>query len=168
VTEKLGLIRLRAVMGISMGGMQTFEWMTAYPELLERAIPIVGSPRLTHYDLLLWDAQKRAIETARSPVEAMRTVSNIHNLALITPDKYVHDNAGKEFTSVVGAEQKATMEKFDVHDWLRQLEAMMVTTWRGGWRRHGPRRRGAKARTVVVVALGPHGPPGRHSISPGG
>ncbi len=43
-TEQLGLKLLRAVVGISMGGMQTFEWMVAYPELLKKAVPIVGAP----------------------------------------------------------------------------------------------------------------------------
>ena len=33
LTTTLGLQHLKAVMGISMGGMQTFQWMVSYPEL---------------------------------------------------------------------------------------------------------------------------------------
>jgi len=61
-TEVLHLSHLRAVMGISMGGMQTFEWGVAYPDWMDVLIPIVGSPRSTSYDRLLWTAQIDAIE----------------------------------------------------------------------------------------------------------
>ncbi|MDA2939037.1 alpha/beta fold hydrolase [Acidobacteria bacterium AH-259-A15] len=65
LTKVLGVSHLRAVMGISMGGMQTFQWMVSYPDFLGRAVPIVGSPRLASNDLLLWQAEMRAIEGAR-------------------------------------------------------------------------------------------------------
>ena len=61
-TEILHLSHLRAVMGISMGGMQTFEWGIAYPDFMDLLIPIVGSPQSTSYDKLLWTAQIDAIE----------------------------------------------------------------------------------------------------------
>lgn len=62
VTEVFHLSHLRAVMGISMGGMQTFEWGIAYPEFMDLLVPIVGSPQTTSYDKLLWTAQIDAIE----------------------------------------------------------------------------------------------------------
>jgi homoserine O-acetyltransferase len=61
-TEVLHLAHLRAVLGVSMGGMQTFTWAVAYPHFMDLAIPIAGSPQSTSYDKLLWTAQIDAIE----------------------------------------------------------------------------------------------------------
>jgi homoserine O-acetyltransferase/O-succinyltransferase len=61
VIEVLHLTHLHAVMGISMGGMQTFEWVVAYPDFVDVAVPIVGSPQSTSYDKLLWTTQMDAL-----------------------------------------------------------------------------------------------------------
>lgn len=63
VTEGLHLSHLYAVMGISMGGMQTFEWIVAHPEFMDLAVPMLGSPQSTSYDKLMWTAQIDAIES---------------------------------------------------------------------------------------------------------
>lgn len=61
-TEVLHLSHLRAVVGLSMGGMQTFEWGVTYPDFMDLLIPIVGSPQSTSYDKLLWTAQIDAMQ----------------------------------------------------------------------------------------------------------
>lgn len=63
VTATLHLSHLHAVMGISMGGMQTFSWVLAYPDFMDVAIPMTGSPQSTSYDKLLWTAEIEAIES---------------------------------------------------------------------------------------------------------
>jgi homoserine O-acetyltransferase len=134
VTRRLGLKHLHAVMGISMGGMQTFQWIVAYPDFMDKAIPMVGSPRLTSYDLLLWTAEQHAIESDAAwnhgdytsvPVAGMKTVADIHTMNLTTPAYQVSHTSPEEFAAFLAKTEQDTMKSFDANDWLRQLQAMM-------------------------------------------
>ncbi|MFS4436810.1 E22 family MetX-like putative esterase [Paracoccaceae bacterium GXU_MW_L88] len=51
--EQLGIEKWHAVMGASMGGLQTYEWAASYPDLLERAIPVISSG-YADADLIAW------------------------------------------------------------------------------------------------------------------
>ena len=44
LVESLGIRRLKAVMGASMGALQAYEWAASYPDMVERVIPIIGTP----------------------------------------------------------------------------------------------------------------------------
>jgi homoserine O-acetyltransferase len=157
LTEKLGIHHLRAVMGISMGGMQTFAWITAYPDFMDKAIPIVGSPKLSSIDLLLWNAEKHAIEAGADwkhgnyqtpPAETMRAVADIHEFALTTPARRVHDTPAASFDQFLKTNEADTLKGFDANDWLRQLEAMIAQDV-------GPAS-AAKAKLLVVVSAQDH------------
>jgi homoserine O-acetyltransferase len=50
VVEILRLPRLHAVLGISMGGMQAFEWAVRYPDFVDAVVPIVGTPQPGAFD----------------------------------------------------------------------------------------------------------------------
>lgn len=63
--EHLGIARLHAVVGISMGGMQAFEWGVRFPDEVSRVVSIEGSPRLTSYDRILWEAMLAPLVAAR-------------------------------------------------------------------------------------------------------
>ncbi len=41
----LGVKKLHAVSGASMGGIQSYEWSVAYPDFVERIIPVIATPR---------------------------------------------------------------------------------------------------------------------------
>ncbi|MEW6261378.1 MAG: hypothetical protein AB1547_15895, partial [Thermodesulfobacteriota bacterium] len=63
LTRHLNIFHVRAVAGISMGAMTTFQWMVSYPDFMDVAIPIEGSPWLTSYELLFWSAQLGILES---------------------------------------------------------------------------------------------------------
>lgn len=48
--EVLGINHLRAVVGVSMGGIQAFEWAAAHPDFVDRFVSIVGSPEVARHD----------------------------------------------------------------------------------------------------------------------
>lgn len=56
LTRVLGVAGLQAVVGVSAGGMQAFDWATAHPEFVERIASVAGSPRSTAADRLRWEA----------------------------------------------------------------------------------------------------------------
>ncbi len=157
---------LRAVMGISMGGMQTFQWLVSYPEFMDKAIPIVGTPQMTSYDLLLWSAELHAIEGAEDwrggdyaspPAGAMKTVADIHSLALTTPQYRVAQTDSKGFAPFLEAAERSTMEKFDATNWVRQLRAMMghdISSAFGGSLEKASEA--VRAQVLVIVATQDH------------
>lgn len=150
--DKLGIRHLRAVVGISMGGMQTFEWMVAYPDFMDRAVPIVGSPKLTSIDLLLWQAELSAIEAAQKcgcdPKSAMEAVNAMHQYALYTPEYRATHMPATEFPAF-----KATLagSKMAPADWAAQLHAMMThDIGHGGTVEQAAAQ--VKARVLVIAA----------------
>jgi homoserine O-acetyltransferase len=64
LTEQLGIRRLHAVVGISMGGMQAFEWSVSHPDFARKVVTIVATPRMSAKDIKLWTSN---IKLGRNP-----------------------------------------------------------------------------------------------------
>ncbi|HVP67248.1 MAG TPA: homoserine O-acetyltransferase [Anaeromyxobacteraceae bacterium] len=61
VARALGVRRVRAVVGGSLGGMQTLEWALMYPDLVDCIVPIANSARHSAWAIGLSEAQRQAI-----------------------------------------------------------------------------------------------------------
>lgn len=128
----LHIQHVMAVMGVSMGGMQTFQWMVAFPDFMEKAVPIVGSPRLAPYDLLHWQTQIDAIETdpawnggdyTKNPARGAEY--EFGSLLLTTPDHF-NKTMKREAVSEQIARAKQSGGGSDANNKIRQSEAMMA------------------------------------------
>jgi len=61
--QTLGIRRLHAVVGISMGGMQALTWAATQPDFVDAAVSITGSPRSTERDRRYWESGSAAVRT---------------------------------------------------------------------------------------------------------
>lgn len=156
VTQVLGIKQLHAVMGISMGGMQTFEWMVAYPEMMKRAVPIVGTTYQTAFDLLLWSTELKVIEEVRkldtSENAGAALVGRIHALALFTPAYRNSATPPKEFEAFIKKEEQNYLDTFKTDDWASQLKAMMAHNVGKKFNSMQQAAQAVKAKVLVVVA----------------
>jgi homoserine O-acetyltransferase len=162
LTKVLGLNHLRAVVGISMGGMQAFQWGVSYPDFMDKLVPIVGSPRLAPYDLLLWQAQIDAIMNDRewnngdyrvNPARAAE--AEFSALLLTTPENY--NKRMKREQVFVELEKSKKSSTFDANDKIRQDQAMMALDVSAPFGGSMERAAAAvKARVFVIVAKSDH------------
>lgn len=166
LTQVLHVPHVHAVMGISMGGMQTFQWMVAYPDFMDVAIPIVGSPRLAAYDLLLWQLEIDSIESdagwnhgnyRENPSRAVQF--EIGGLVLSTPERY---NSEHKREDVLPSIQKAVSEPGqDANNHIRQAQAMMALDVSAPFAGSMERAAAAvKAKVLVIVS------PEDHTVTP--
>ncbi|HEY2468133.1 MAG TPA: alpha/beta fold hydrolase [Terracidiphilus sp.] len=161
-TETFRLTHVHAVIGVSMGGMQTFEWMVNYPDFMDIAIPIVGSTRLTSYDQLLWHAEEDAM--AEDPAwhngnytrpPPLGEVDALHQMNLSTPAYYARTNPAPRFDAIHADYFSKGILPFDANDWRAQLEAMIHhDVAHGGSLQDAAKK--VKARVLVIVAAQDH------------
>jgi homoserine O-acetyltransferase/O-succinyltransferase len=64
VTETLGIKHLRAILGMSMGGMNAWQWAQAYPDMMDGVMPVVSLPISVSGRNLLW--RRMVIDAIRS------------------------------------------------------------------------------------------------------
>jgi homoserine O-acetyltransferase/O-succinyltransferase len=161
-TEMLGLKHLHAVMGISMGGQQTFEWMVDYPSFMDVAVPIVGSPRPNSRDLLLYRADVDAVKSdpawqqghyTQRPAASVAQL--IWEMSLTTPGNYMHTHPREAFGAEYAKIHSKGILPFDANDWIAQLEAIIrLDVAHGGWPEDAAKR--VKAKVLVVNAAQDH------------
>ena len=163
LTKVLHIDRVKAIVGISMGGMQVFQWLVAYPEFMEKAVPIVGSPRLAPYDLVHWQAQIEALMRDRDwkggnyAVNPSREVDFAFGEILLTsPDDYNRRKTREQALADLAKARRDT-KRFDANDKIRQTQAMMdldVSREFGGSLERAAKA--VKAKLFVVVARFDH------------
>lgn len=172
VTEVFRLGHLRAVMGLSMGGMQAFEWAVVYPEFMDLTVPMAGSPQSTSYDKLLWASEINAIEldpawnngNPRGPLTlGIALAEEINSMNVTSPAYRTAHTKTEDFEDFLAEIRKsATAEPGAVIDQIRQRQAIMSLDIP---REYGvPLEQVAKrVRSKVLVIVSPQD----HMVNPG-
>ena len=135
-TGVLGLTHMRAVMGVSMGGMQAFEWAVAYPDFMDVVIPMMGSPQSTSYDKLLWTAQIDALKLdpewkdgngTKPMVGGFGVFSEIGSMANSSPAYRVDQTRPEDFAAFLAKTRSSeTSDAAGACNLIRQRQAIMA------------------------------------------
>ncbi|WP_080239580.1 alpha/beta fold hydrolase [Spirosoma rigui] len=153
-TKTLGLTHLYAVTGISMGGMQSFEWLVTYPDFMDKVVPIVGTPKQSSYDRLFWGTQLAILERGNFSTEAMQTVSDLHQLNLSTPGYYFGHMKSEDEPEFVRKNEENALAT-NPYNWASQLRAMIgQDIYRG--RSAAELKSVIRAKLLVIVATQDH------------
>jgi homoserine O-acetyltransferase len=156
--EVLGVPRLHAVIGYSMGGMQALEWGVAYPDDVERLVGIAPQARLTTYNRVMVDALLRAIALGRrhgAPDDSVAAlVGAVLALMATTPDKVNErpPNASPAIAAEMAGLITTGRSLADVASQLRAIRAYDVATRFGGDLARAARA--ARARALVFYSPG--------------
>jgi homoserine O-acetyltransferase len=123
VNTKLGISHLHAVMGVSMGGYQAFQWSVSYPNFMSHVIPIVATPQPSSYDLVEWNIMRMIIEAdtafhgGRYKVNPIIAIGTIYTSLNSTPPPRVI----------------ATRSRQTANAWLKSAETAKVKDWDDTW-----------------------------------
>lgn len=128
LTRELKLERVHAVAGSSMGGMQAWQWAVSYPRFARKIVPIIGTPRQTSYDLVLWRTQLDMLEAAADSDQrrrAMQTAAGINMLVLWTPEWMNRSVKAPDVPQRMETHRKSILRN-DPWDYMSQLRAMIA------------------------------------------
>jgi homoserine O-acetyltransferase/O-succinyltransferase len=130
VTETLGLKHLHAVLGLSMGGEQTFVWAAAYPGFFDLAVPILGTPRLTSYDLQVKEIMLQTIysdpdfhDGHYTTQPALKLANLFGSLTVTTPEFRNEQTPRDQIAEFLCAAEAP--QSIDANDRVAQLKAIV-------------------------------------------
>ncbi|MGY4427534.1 homoserine O-acetyltransferase [Bradyrhizobium sp. F1.13.1] len=132
--EKFGIEHLVAVIGPSMGGMQTLQWGVSHPDYMDSLVAMVPLAKTPGWTVAVLEASRKAIMNDAAwndgnydapPEKGVRLWRDILNLlAARTPDMYqAQFKDGMDALPWMKQQEDATMKAFDANDWIYQTWA---------------------------------------------
>ena len=152
--QHLNINHVHAVIGISMGGMQAFQWAAQYPDFMNKVVPIVGTPKMGIKDMLLWTTYIKMVPGMGGE---KKSLADLFNFGRKSPSKL---NEEAQFASLMngldpeakpGAKQNIALPK-SPNDVRRQFEAIMVHSIIKKNSSMDDAVKGIKAKLMVVAA----------------
>jgi homoserine O-acetyltransferase len=157
-TEVFELDGLHAVMGISMGGMQSFEWSVLYPDFMTRVVPIAGSPQLGGHDVAFWETLKRLFAWS-AECQCKEAAEAREALGLVNSSTIDQAGAALPADSVQARVARATpgMDSGTALNLIRQADAMNATDVTRGFEGDWAEAAGAvQADMLIIVGSSDH------------
>ncbi len=135
VKDHLKIDHLAGVMGLSMGGFQTLQWITDHPEMMDWAIPIATGPACVGRNVGVFGLMSELVRSDPSyqggryqtqPKSGMRLAFMSTYLFYFTPEFFA--SKFKTPTEVMKGLENAGLgsEKMDANDIIWRNEAMMA------------------------------------------
>jgi homoserine O-acetyltransferase len=127
--EVLGINHLRAVVGVSMGGIQVFEWAAAHPDFVDRFVSIVGSPEVARHDRAWLTTLVRMIDAAHAYQIPRDTVWRMFaGILVLVGDvqEVVNARPAAEADSMLAASALAWSKAIDLTDYAVQARAILA------------------------------------------
>jgi len=132
--EKFGIDHLVAVIGPSMGGMQTLQWGVSHPDYMDALVAMVPLTKTPGWTVAVLEATRKAImndpdwkggDYTAPPEKGVRLWRDILQLlAARTPDLYsAQFKDGLEALPWMQAEETKLLKAFDADDWIYQTWA---------------------------------------------
>jgi homoserine O-acetyltransferase len=148
--DELGIERLYAVVGGSLGGQQALEWALAYPQRVERCLILAASPRLSAQGLAFNAVGRRAIMSdphfadgdyygGEGPAEGLAVARMLAHITYLS-DEGLHEKFGRrlqdketpdfgfgvefQVESYLGHQGRSFVERFDANSYLYISRAM--------------------------------------------
>jgi homoserine O-acetyltransferase len=128
--DELGISRLAAVAGGSLGGMQALEWAVRYPDQVDAIVPIASTHAL-HPQGVAWNAIARNAITAdpdwqrghyygtgRAPTAGMGVARMVGHITYLSA-KSVSDKFGRRLQFADDIRYHLTEPEFEVESYLR-------------------------------------------------
>jgi homoserine O-acetyltransferase len=132
--DALGIERLAAVMGGSLGGMQALSWTLQYPERVRHAVVVASAPNLSAENIAFNEVARRAIVTDPDfhgghfyrhgvvPRRGLRIARMIGHITYLSDD-VMNAKFGRELREAVA--QNANGYKFSTQDVEFQIESYL-------------------------------------------
>ena len=131
--QHLGIARVVAVIGPSMGGMQTLQWGVSHPDVMDALIAMVPLARTPAWTVAVLEASRKAImldpawnqgNYTSPPEHGIRLWRDVLFLAARTPEIYRDQfQSSLDVLPWLQAQETALIKVFDANDWLYQTWA---------------------------------------------
>ena len=128
--DKLGVGRLAAVMGGSLGGMQALSWTLQYPQRVRHGVVIASAPNLTAENIAFNEVARRAIVTDPDfhgghfyehgvvPKRGLRIARMIGHITYLSDD-VMNEKFGRQLREGIDLKYSTQDVEFQIESYLR-------------------------------------------------